>query len=177
VTEIQSGLATSANQTTILSNIAAVQADTDDIQGRLPAALVAGRIDASVGAMAADVVTASAIATDAIGSAELAASAVTEIQSGLATAASIAALNDLSAAEVNAEVVDVLTVDQCPEVTAVPSSTATIAQMICWVYALARNRILQSNSQQTLKADNDTTTIAVANVSDNGTTATREKWT
>lgn len=41
-------------------------ADTNDIQARLPAALVSGRIDASVGAMAAGVVTAAAIATDAI---------------------------------------------------------------------------------------------------------------
>jgi hypothetical protein len=43
VTEIQSGLATAAA-------LATVQADTDDIQARLPAALVGGRIDASVGA-------------------------------------------------------------------------------------------------------------------------------
>ena len=48
------------------TEIAAIQADTDDIQTRLPAALVSGRIDASVGAMAANTVTAAAIATDAI---------------------------------------------------------------------------------------------------------------
>lgn len=83
VTEIQAGLATAAA-------LATVQADTDDLQARLPAALVGGRMDASVGAMAADVVTAAAIATDAIGSAELAASAVTEIQAGLATSAAVA---------------------------------------------------------------------------------------
>src|SRR3990167_5061101 len=35
--------------------------DTNDIQARLPAALVSGRIDASVGAMAANVLTAAAI--------------------------------------------------------------------------------------------------------------------
>ena len=86
------------------TQLAAVQADTDDIQTRLPAALVSGRIDASVGAMAANVVTASAIATDAIGAAELAADAVTEIQSGLATAASIAALNNISQADVRTAV-------------------------------------------------------------------------
>jgi len=43
-----------------------VIADTNDIQARLPAALVSGRIDASVGAMAANVVTATAIAADAV---------------------------------------------------------------------------------------------------------------
>lgn len=52
-----------------------VETDTQDIQSRLPAALVSGRIDASVGAMASDVLTDTA----------LAASAVTEIQSGLST--------------------------------------------------------------------------------------------
>jgi hypothetical protein len=44
----------------------AIQADTDNIQTRIPAALVGGRIDASVGAMAADVITAAALATDAV---------------------------------------------------------------------------------------------------------------
>lgn len=93
VTEIQAGLATSAA-------LATVQADTDDIQTRLPAALVSGRIDASVGAMASGVVTATSIATDAItaakiapdaiGASELAADAVTEIQAGLATSAALA---------------------------------------------------------------------------------------
>jgi len=43
-----------------------IQADLDNIQTRLPAALVGGRIDASVGAMAADTLTASALATDAV---------------------------------------------------------------------------------------------------------------
>lgn len=43
-----------------------VETDTADIQTRLPAALVSGRVDASTGAMAANVVTAAALATDAI---------------------------------------------------------------------------------------------------------------
>lgn len=48
------------------TQIAAVQSDTDNIQTRLPAALVSGRMDSSVGAMAANVLTASALATDAV---------------------------------------------------------------------------------------------------------------
>lgn len=56
VAEIQVGLATSAE-------IAAVQADTDDIQSRLPAALDGGRMDSI----------ANAVAADAIGDAQLAA--------------------------------------------------------------------------------------------------------
>lgn len=62
-----------------------VETDTADIQTRLPAALVSGRMDSSTGAMEAGVVTAAAIATDAIDADALAADAVTEIQSGLST--------------------------------------------------------------------------------------------
>lgn len=42
-----------------------VETDTADIQTRVPAALVSGRIDASVGAMADDVITPAALAADA----------------------------------------------------------------------------------------------------------------
>jgi hypothetical protein len=59
---------------------ATVHADLDDLQARLPAALVSGRMDASVGAMAANVMTAAAAAADL----------TTELQSGLATAANLA---------------------------------------------------------------------------------------
>lgn len=72
-------LAGHATAGTTGATLSGIQSDTNDIQTRIPAALVGGRMDASVGAMAADVVTASAVA----------ASAVTEIQSGLATAAAL----------------------------------------------------------------------------------------
>lgn len=94
VAEIQSGLSTltaagvrtavglaSANLDT---QIAAVQSDTDDIQTRLPAALVSGRMDSSVGAMAANTLTASALATDAV--AEIADGVWDEALAGHATA-------------------------------------------------------------------------------------------
>ena len=60
----------------------ALLADTNDIQSRLPAALVSGRMDALVGAMAANVMTAAAAAADL----------TTELQSGLATAADLATM-------------------------------------------------------------------------------------
>lgn len=74
------------------ADVAAVQSDTNDIQSRLPAALVGGRIDASVGAMAANVMTAAAAAADL----------TAELQTGLATAASLAAV----AADVGAVLID-----------------------------------------------------------------------
>lgn len=48
------------------STLEALQADTDNIQTRLPAALLGGRMDSSVGAMANNSVTAAALATDAV---------------------------------------------------------------------------------------------------------------
>lgn len=61
------------------TQIAAVQSDTDNIQTRIPAALVSGRMDASVGAMAANTMTAAAAASDL----------TTELQSGLATSSAL----------------------------------------------------------------------------------------
>lgn len=68
------------NVTTILSdtgtlkgNATTLIADTTNLKTRVPAALVSGRIDSSVGAMAANTMTAAALASDA----------VVEIQAGL----------------------------------------------------------------------------------------------
>ena len=51
--------------TTLQAELDGIQADTEDIQTRIPAALVGGRIDASIGAAAANTITASALAADA----------------------------------------------------------------------------------------------------------------
>ena len=63
--------------------IAAVQSDTDNIQTRLPAALVGGAMDSDVSAMQAGVVTAAAVATDAIDADALATDAVNEIRDAI----------------------------------------------------------------------------------------------
>jgi hypothetical protein len=73
------GASLSADVAAVKAQTAAIETDTQDIQGRLPAALVSGRIDASVGAMAANVMTAAAAAADL----------TTELQSGLATASAL----------------------------------------------------------------------------------------
>ena len=69
--------------TTIPGTISTLQSDTDDIQTRLPAALVSGRIDSSVGAMEASVLTSTVFATSAINANTLSPSAVDEIRDGL----------------------------------------------------------------------------------------------
>lgn len=82
----------------LAADIATVQADTDDIQTRLPAALVSGRMDSDVGAMQAGVVDATAIATDAVNADALAADAVTEIQAAILSDATPFAGADIDAA-------------------------------------------------------------------------------
>ena len=61
------------------TNATYVDTEITDIRNRLPAALVSGRMDCSVGAMAAGVITAAAHAAGAIDAAALAADAGTEI--------------------------------------------------------------------------------------------------
>lgn len=85
VTKIQSGLATA-------SAVTSVQDDTNDLQARLPAALVGGRLDAYVGAMGSNVVTSTAL--DATAATEIAtavgapsaATISTQVAADLATA-------------------------------------------------------------------------------------------
>jgi len=131
-------------------------------------------MDASVGAMAAGVVTAAAVATDAIDADALATNAVTEIQSGLATAAAVAALNNLSAAQVNAEVVDAINVDTYaePGVGAPPATTSLVGK-VNYLYKRWRNRTTQSASLYRLYNDDGTTVGQQATTSDDTTTFDR----
>lgn len=61
----------------------AIEADTQDIQARLPATLVGGRMDSSIGAVQVGAITAAGFATGAIDANALDASAVTEIQAAV----------------------------------------------------------------------------------------------
>jgi hypothetical protein len=88
----------------------------------------------------------------------------------------IAALNDLSAADVNAEMVDVLFTDTQAELSAVPAANAPLADKLAWVFLLARNKITQTSTTQSVKADDGTTDVATASVSDDGSTFSREEF-
>lgn len=179
----------------VKAETASIQGDTNDIQARLPAALISGRIDASVGDMAADVITAAAIAPDAIGSSELAASAVTEIQSGLSTLtaaqvntevdqaladydpptkaemdAGFTALHDISPAEVLAQVDTALDTAIAEPTAPFTWAQASIRKILGWIGALSRNRMTQTGSTTTLRNDANSANIATFAVSDDETT-------
>lgn len=85
------------------ADVAAILVDTGTtLDGRIPAALVSGRMDASVGAMAANVLTATAINANAINAAKLDPDVTTELQSGLATAAALDAVDNFVDTEIAA---------------------------------------------------------------------------
>lgn len=160
--------------TTLQAEIDGVQADTEDIQSRLPAALVSGRIDASVGAMAANVMTAAAAASDL----------TTELQNGLATASALsgvetkidtidnfldteiaAILSDTNAIKA---VTDLLTAAQS-EPTGVPAANATPLVKVAWVFMALRNRIDITSSKKTFYDDGGAAEWE-KDLSDDGTT-------
>jgi len=96
-----------------------------------------------------------------------------------AAGASLTSLGGMSAgmkAEVNAEVVDTLTVDTYGEPSSAPAATASLEDKISWVAALARNKITQTATTTTLKNDADSGAISTATVSDDGVTAIRGEW-
>lgn len=135
-----------------------------------------------------------------IDSAALAASAITAIQSGLATSAALATaqadLDDIQTrlpaalvgglmasisqqlgttaqSQVNAEVLDVLAVDLFAELNAVPAASASLKDKIGFLFMLARNKVTQDATTFRLFADNQTTQVASAAVSDAGSVFTR----
>jgi hypothetical protein len=125
---------------------------------------------------------------------------VTEIQSGLATAAAlstvagyldteiaailedtgttipaqISGLNNLSAAQVNAEVVDALNVDTYAEPgQGAPAATTSLAAKINYLFKAWRNKVTQTTDTYTLFADNGTTADQKATITDDGATFTK----
>lgn len=74
------------------------------------------------------------------------------------------------------EIRDAVWAQVMTEATAPPSVTGTLKAAMEWLLALARNKITQTATIQTLRNDADAATIATAAVSDDGTTFTRAEW-
>lgn len=90
--------------------------------------------------------------------------------------AAFAALNDLNAAQVNAEVLDVLNVDTFAEPgQAAPGATISLAAKINYLYKAFRNKITQTATTLSLFNDVGAVVDQKAAVSDDGATYTRGK--
>jgi hypothetical protein len=76
-------------------------------------------------------------------------------------------------AQVNAQVLDVLSVDTFAELTAPPAATSSLKDKITWLFMYARNKVTQTASARTLYRDDTTTVAGTSTTSDNGTTFTK----
>lgn len=90
-----------------------------------------------------------------------------------AITAATTGLSTLTTADVNAQVLDVLNVDTFAELSAVPTATPTLRQMIQFAFMWFRNKSTQTSSQRRLFADDGSTAVATETVSDDGTTYTK----
>jgi hypothetical protein len=82
-------------------------------------------------------------------------------------------VNLVTTAQVNAQMLDVLSVDTFAELTAPPAATSSLKDKITWLFMYARNKVTQTATQRKVYRD-DTTTVAGTSVtSDNGTTFTK----
>lgn len=86
-----------------------------------------------------------------------------------ALSSEVSALNDLSAAEVNAEVLDVLNTDTFGEPTGVPPATASIVTKLGYVYMKDRNRVDVTATDKTFYDDGGSAEWKKA-LTDDGTT-------
>lgn len=156
--------------------------------GIAAATFAAGAIDAAAlaadaGAEIADAVwdeaTAGHVGAGSTGAALLDLPTNAELATALAVAddavlAAIAALNNLSAAQVNAEVVDALATDTYAEPgQGAPSATTTLALKIAYMYKFARNKVTQTATELSVYDDAGTTVDQKSTVSDDATTYTR----
>jgi hypothetical protein len=99
---------------------------------------------------------------------------------GLASAnldTQLSTIDDFLDSEISAikTVTDQFTAAQA-EPSAVPAANATPLQKIAWIAALARNKITQTATTQTLRNDADDGTIAASTHSDDATTHIRGEW-
>ena len=85
----------------------------------------------------------------------------------------IGALENISAAEVKAEMIAVLNADVTTEPLSVPTSTAPLSEKLSYLFAFAANELRQTSSLQTVRNSANTADISTANVTTNGVTTTR----
>lgn len=179
------------------TEVAAILADTNELQtdwangGRLDLILDArasqtsvDTVDSNVDAILADT------GTDGVVVASLATQAKADVNAEVDTAladydaptkaeldSGLGALNDLSAAEVNAEVVDALATDTYAEPgQGAPAATATLAAKLGWLFAAWRNAKDNDGTTTNLYADDGSTIIAKQSTSEDGGTVTKGEW-
>jgi hypothetical protein len=92
----------------------------------------------------------------------------------LVEAAITAATSPLATpAQVNAQVLDVLSVDTFGELSSPPAATSSLKDKLVWLFMWARNKATATSSQRKLYADDTTTVVSTETVGDDGVTFTK----
>ena len=191
VTELQGGLATSTALATLTgyvdTEVAAIKAKTDNLPAS-PASeatltTIAGYIDTEIAAILAAVDTevgAIKAVTDNLPNGGALTTITNDVANILADTGTdgvvVASLGTQAKADVNAEVLDVLNVDTFAEPTSAPAATSSLRAKIGWLFKLARNKMTQTSTTQTLYADDGTTADNTSTTSDNGSVFSRGEW-
>lgn len=131
-------------------------------------------------------ITAGSLAADAITAAKVAADVTTELQSGLATAAALDAVDNfldtevasiLSAVDTEVAAILALLDDARTEPgQGAPPVNPDLATKIDYLYKFLRNKVTQTSTLMTVYADDGTTADHKSTVSDDGTTYTRGEF-
>ncbi len=183
VDDLESRLGTPSNLgsgATVAANLVDIEGQTDDIGAAgagltaLASAAALAVVDGIVDSILVDTgTTLDALIRDLPTNAELATALAGADDAVLAA---IAALNNLSAAQVNAEVVDAISVDTYAQPgQGNPAATTTLAEMLGLLYKAWRNPKAQTDGLFSLFADNGTTLDQKAVTAFDGTTFTQGK--
>lgn len=141
----------------VSADIAGIKAKTDNLPAS-PAAVgspmtLTGDYDAAkTAAQAGDAMT---LSNDAVSAAALAADAL---------------------AEIKAQVEAVLASTARAELAAVPAANASLADKLTWITMILRNKRTQTNTTETVYADDGATPVATSTKADDGTTYTRSEY-
>jgi hypothetical protein len=82
-------------------------------------------------------------------------------------------VNLVTVAQVNAQVLDVLSVDTFGELGSPPAATSSLKDKLVWLFMWARNKATATSSQRKLFADDATTIVSTETITDDGTTFTK----
>jgi hypothetical protein len=101
---------------------------------------------------------------------------LTRVPSALTITGGAVNVNDKTGFSLSTAGIDAVWAKTMTELSAVPGVTASTLDALRWLFILARNKITQTSTTQTLRNDADGATVGTSTVSDDGTTFTRGKF-
>jgi hypothetical protein len=101
---------------------------------------------------------------------------LTRVPSALTITGGAVNVNDKTGFSLSTAGIDAVWAKTMTELSAVPGVTASTLDALRWLFILARNKVTQTSTAQTLRNDADSATVGSSTVSDDGTTFTRGKF-